>query len=573
MGYVVDAMPRVFVSYAHDGAEHTAAVGTLSRVLASLGFDVRLDTAVADSSPQWVDWMERQVAEADFVLVIASPLYLQRARGDGPPDEGRGVWYEARLLREQVYRDKGGAWLEKIVPIVLPGRSPRELPAFLTPYSGSHVQLREISAAALGVLVPVLRGEARPVLRPESAPSGGGVDSEPPHQPTHFVGREAELTVLSKYLSRPRRGGRPPVRVVVLEGLAGSGKSTLMTQAASQHDKDFDGRVLIRLRGSSEKPLPPADLIRELAIRLGGPASAHDDDATYRRYRETVDSKRVLIMLDDAHDADQIRQAVSVGGPSVFLVTSRVELRDLPASARIGVGALSEDEAVCMLAGLVGAERVDADPEVARRIVRRCGNLPIAISLVTAHLTGESGRAYRLNALDDDLAARGLDAIAGRASATTSALRIRSWRKLDEHPFVVLLSVLVSLIAVTTFAIGGWKYLLPAGPTAPPRSASTPSEPTITTIENTVGKVGVDPILKINYVDAECDISGGRWDGQPGFRVADNFGAGGLCIQGHGAIFYERTCLYAGQWREYVTLLDARGHQGPTYELNFVCVV
>jgi SEFIR domain-containing protein len=123
--------PRVFISYAHDSDVHREQVRNLWIFLRGHGVDTRIDRVGAEQRRDWPLWMERQVAEADRILIVASRAYKTRA-GDEPDTEaGRGVQYEARLLRDLFYRNQ--ADLDRFLPVVLPGGSIDDVPGFLTP--------------------------------------------------------------------------------------------------------------------------------------------------------------------------------------------------------------------------------------------------------------------------------------------------------------------------------------------------------------------------------------------------------------------------------------------------------
>jgi hypothetical protein len=92
---------RVFISYAHDSPAHKEAVRSLWCFLRENGFDAQLDLPAAERRQDWPLWMLEQVRAADFVLIIASPAYKRRAEGGAAPDEGRGVQWEAALIREE----------------------------------------------------------------------------------------------------------------------------------------------------------------------------------------------------------------------------------------------------------------------------------------------------------------------------------------------------------------------------------------------------------------------------------------------------------------------------------------
>lgn len=131
------ASPRVFISYAHDSDDHQEAVRDLWILLRGCGIDARLDLPAAERRQDWPLWMLEQIREADYVLVIASPAYRRRAEGTAAADEGRGVQFEAALLREELYRDRD-AGMGKFLPVVLPGQSADDIPAYNCPPEDAH---------------------------------------------------------------------------------------------------------------------------------------------------------------------------------------------------------------------------------------------------------------------------------------------------------------------------------------------------------------------------------------------------------------------------------------------------
>jgi hypothetical protein len=154
---VVAAFPvRVFISYAHDDAGHMAAVRQLWQLLRQMGFDATLDVVSDGPGQDWPSWAESQIESADFVVVVASARYRASAAARTEPDSGRGVWWEARLIREMIYKDSGKESLKRILPVVLPGHSQEELPGFLTPYGGKSYVIREMSTEGMAKLVRVL---------------------------------------------------------------------------------------------------------------------------------------------------------------------------------------------------------------------------------------------------------------------------------------------------------------------------------------------------------------------------------------------------------------------------------
>ncbi|GAB1513606.1 hypothetical protein JCM33774_56480 [Actinophytocola sp. KF-1] len=157
--------PTVFLSYAHDDDNHVAAVLELASFLVACGIHVEFDHWSADSRQDWFAWMLREIQAADFVLVVASPMY--RAVGDGTVDSDRhrGVQAETAILRDLLYADRA-TWLRKVLPVVLPGRSVHELPVFTQPAAASHFVVDAISDDGAEGLLRVLTGQPRHVRPP-----------------------------------------------------------------------------------------------------------------------------------------------------------------------------------------------------------------------------------------------------------------------------------------------------------------------------------------------------------------------------------------------------------------------
>ncbi len=189
--------PRVFVSYAHDlGDEsHGVAVRLLWEFLRSCGIDAQLDLPAAQRRRDWALWMADQIREADFVLVIASPAYRERAEGRGDPGVGRGVQWEARLIRDAFYRDQRA--LDRFVPVVLPGQGVEGVPDFLAPTTTTVYFVSDFTVDGANSLLRLLTAQ------PETI--------EPPLGPVPVLGPSPSLNRMSalRRTSQPRR--LPPV--------------------------------------------------------------------------------------------------------------------------------------------------------------------------------------------------------------------------------------------------------------------------------------------------------------------------------------------------------------------------
>ncbi|MFG3282901.1 BTAD domain-containing putative transcriptional regulator [Streptomyces sp. NPDC048111] len=261
-----------------------------------------------------------------------------------------------------------------------------------------------------------------------------------------FTGREAalkELTALLQEASEARAVG-----IAVLTGLGGVGKSALAVAAAHRMRRAFpDGQLYADLRGADVDPADSADVLTQLLRSLGVPEAAVPDEAGQRGalFRSLLAGRRVLLLLDNARDAAQLRPLLPGTPGSAVLVTSRSRVVGLPGARLLEVEALTEQDALAMLDSVVGDDRVAADREAARRLVEACGRLPLAVRIAGARLGARSDWAvadlaarlrderHRLDELEADglgvdaafrLSYRGLDADAARAFRLVSAVAV-----------------------------------------------------------------------------------------------------------------------------------------------------
>ncbi|MEV6712462.1 helix-turn-helix domain-containing protein [Lentzea sp. NPDC051208] len=181
-----------------------------------------------------------------------------------------------------------------------------------------------------------------------------------------LVGRDAELDAIAH-----KSNG-----LVVLHGAAGTGKTSLAVRAAHLLEGRFpDGQLLIDLE-SSAQPL------QRLLKDLGVPAEHVPEDVhgQMRLYRSLLAGKRLLLVLDGATTEEEVRTLRADPG-CLTIVTSRHRLAGLAGATWIRLGGLTEPCAVALLASIIGAHRVEADPGTARELVRLCGASPLALRI------------------------------------------------------------------------------------------------------------------------------------------------------------------------------------------------
>jgi len=120
---------KVFVSYSHDSREHERRVRALADRLRAVGVDARMDKYESAPAEGWPMWMERQISNADFVLLICTETYRRRVEGREEQYKGRGVLWEAKTIYNLLYQGDRNAL--KVVPILLAGGQPSWIPLSL----------------------------------------------------------------------------------------------------------------------------------------------------------------------------------------------------------------------------------------------------------------------------------------------------------------------------------------------------------------------------------------------------------------------------------------------------------
>jgi hypothetical protein len=171
---------KVLISYAHENDEHRCRVARFARLLTEAGIHIVIDQGAEAERQDWAGWTLAQIAEADRVLIVASPEYRHRFEGTGPPDVGRGVQFEGLIIRDEIYRDHR-AGLRKYVPVLLHGARREDIPRVLLPFAGKHYRISELSESGVAAVVDLLRASSRPDPRGADASSSRGDEEDQRH--------------------------------------------------------------------------------------------------------------------------------------------------------------------------------------------------------------------------------------------------------------------------------------------------------------------------------------------------------------------------------------------------------
>ncbi|MBF9133219.1 winged helix-turn-helix domain-containing protein [Plantactinospora sp. S1510] len=206
-----------------------------------------------------------------------------------------------------------------------------------------------------------------------------------------FTGRAEELRRVREVLVPSVDWvARPSAPVCVIAGLAGTGKTALALVAAEQLGPAFpDGQLYADLRGRSDQPAAAGEVLVRFLHGLGVSEDRvrGDDESAAALLRSVLADRRVLIVLDDARDAAQVRPLLPGRGGSRVLVTARNRLVALEGARRIDVTTLDTREALDLLAAIVPPARTGGDRIAALEVVSACGHLPLALRIAGVRLT------------------------------------------------------------------------------------------------------------------------------------------------------------------------------------------
>ncbi|CAM5337165.1 hypothetical protein SALBM135S_05623 [Streptomyces alboniger] len=245
--------------------------------------------------------------------------------------------------------------------------------------------------ASLGLPRPALTTDLPPPAAASKAVAPVGAPDLLPRAPRGFHGRAAELAALSQAVA-----GQTPVCLVV--GPAGVGKTSLVLHWAHHGGAGFpDGRRYADLRGFGDTGEPALiEVLREFLLALGVPHGRIPESANGAAalFRSLAADRRLLVVLDNARDSEQIRPLLPGGRRCVTVVTSRHRLPGLivtDTALPVAVDVLGPQDSTMLLAEVLGHERVRAEPVVARRLAELCGGLPLALRVAAARLTQRPG--------------------------------------------------------------------------------------------------------------------------------------------------------------------------------------
>ena len=379
-----------------------------------------------------------------LALIVSDWLFTEVVRHD--PAAVPGAY---RQVQVTVKETTVAGWIRVPGPAAAPaGAGPPGLPD----RDGTVVVRGDARLAGSG-----LTGAVRGLPGAGLAAGDGGmrawrpIPAQLPHDAGGFTGREPELADLASVAA-----GRGDAAVVItaIDGIAGIGKTALAVHFAHRAAAAFpDGQLFVNLRGfdPGHPPLVPEDVLARFMRALGAdPADLPaDPEELAAMYRSQLSGRRVLVVLDNAASAEQVRPLLPGTEGCLAIITSRNRLSGLVAvdgAQRLTLDVLPPGQAAALVARIAGHERAAADPAATRRLAELCGRLPLALRIAAdraaAHphlsmaglageLTAESGRLDVLATDDQASQIRAVFSWSYRALASASA---RAFRFLGLHP-------------------------------------------------------------------------------------------------------------------------------------------
>lgn len=372
----------------------------------------------------WPDVLTRQTAPSllDEVLTVAERAHELRLLLHGPDDgvirelrelvaahperEGAAAQLMIALYREGRQGDALGVFHDTVRALRAAGRRPGpELAALHSRLlTGGELTAGEPAEPSTAAAVPPVVAPTAPPVAPAPVAAGPGTrPAQLPSRPPSFVGRAAEVASLTAALrDGPAPAGR--CRTVVVSGAGGTGKTTLALRVAHEvRDRYPDGQLFADLRVSSDATArspsgdsppgasralePSTDALAGLlrALGVGGPDLPPCPHERAELFRRLCAGRRLLVLMDDA-DPDTVASLLPAESGCAVIVTSRRRIAELPADARVDLGMFSEPEARELLASVVGADRLAAEPDATTAVLERCAGSPLAVRIAAGRL-------------------------------------------------------------------------------------------------------------------------------------------------------------------------------------------
>jgi tetratricopeptide (TPR) repeat protein len=400
--------PKVLISYSHDSPEHADRVRELSDRLRADGIDCILDQYEVSPPEGWANWMDRQIRDADFVLMICTETYHRRVIGEEKPGIGHGVRWEALVSYQHIYN--AGTVNEKFIPVLLESGKFEHIP---TPLQGVTHYLAykedgyedlyrrltnqpEHVKPALGKmrkLPPVAKMQPlEPKQRKQdffAAPLMNlPLMNLPFERNPYFTGRDEILKDLRSAFTKS--SATTPTQAI--SGLGGLGKTQTAIEYAYRHRNDYTSVFWVRADSSLALSTGFVEIARLLNLPEKDAQSPDDAVRAVRLWLEN--NSGWLLIFDNADAPELLRGFRPRNAKGHILLTSRAQVFDTLGIVKpIEIEAMSPEDALKFLFKRTGREDNNAaEREAAAQLAEELGYLPLALEQAGAFITAKKAR-------------------------------------------------------------------------------------------------------------------------------------------------------------------------------------
>jgi DNA-binding SARP family transcriptional activator len=203
-----------------------------------------------------------------------------------------------------------------------------------------------------------------------------------------FTGRAAEVAWLREVLTEKA----PDARLAIVSGPGGVGKTALTVHVAHQLRVQFlHGQLYVDLHGTDQQEsLNPTDVLARFLRALGVDSPLPDTlDERAELYRHLMDGRKILIVLDNARGAEQVRPLIPGSATCAVVITARTRLAATIGGKTIDLSVLTEEQAIDLIARITDEQRARSQPHAVADLVKLCGGLPLAVRIVSARLAAK----------------------------------------------------------------------------------------------------------------------------------------------------------------------------------------
>jgi len=391
--------PTAFISYSHDSLEHSDRVREFSDRLRADGIDCALDQYEVSPPEGWPRWMDKQIRNADFVLMVCTETYYRRVMGEEEPGKGLGVRWEGNLIYQHIYNP--GTVNQRFIPVLLESSEVGHIPA---PVQGASyyfaqteegyeelyrrlTQQPEHKKPELGKVRVFDEAQKLPSLEPKERKQdffAASLTNLPFERNPFFTGREQILKDLHDAFAKG------PTQVI--SGLGGLGKTQTAIEYAYRFRSEY--KAVFWTRADSHLALSTGFVEIAEALNLPEKDAQNPDDAVLAVTRWLENNSGWLLIFDNADVPEQLKEFRPRNAKGHVLLTSRAQNFDkLGVAKPIEIDVMLPEDALSFLFTRTGREKNNAaEKEAAAKLGEELGYLPLALEQAGAFITAKKAR-------------------------------------------------------------------------------------------------------------------------------------------------------------------------------------